>query len=244
MGEIALVVIGILIALQINNWNEERIQRAEEAKTIQFIFDELQANLAYHKGRIIELTYYESLARNILKSTGPSPPELPKDSLFQILHPYEYHSLYAPVIAKFKQLIGSDDINLISSDSLKNLFLQYDALLGLASELQLLLNQSSTRLNEYLDRKGMTRDVLLTPGRVSKDDPWAIDVGRLWEKSYGDLGFSQFTFDIVNLLKDPQFEAVISRRFREVVYSKGRLSTVQDHIEYMIEFIRSNYPVE
>ena len=33
IGEIFLVVIGILIALQINNWNNERIQQEEAAKT-------------------------------------------------------------------------------------------------------------------------------------------------------------------------------------------------------------------
>ena len=32
IGEIALVVIGILIALQINNWNEWRKDRNEELK--------------------------------------------------------------------------------------------------------------------------------------------------------------------------------------------------------------------
>ena len=30
VGEIALVVVGILIALQINNWNQERLNRLEE----------------------------------------------------------------------------------------------------------------------------------------------------------------------------------------------------------------------
>jgi hypothetical protein len=33
-GEILLVVIGILIALQVNNWNEHRINRSEEMNKI------------------------------------------------------------------------------------------------------------------------------------------------------------------------------------------------------------------
>jgi hypothetical protein len=41
IGEIVLVVIGILIALQINNWNEERNNRKEEF----FILDKLQSDL-------------------------------------------------------------------------------------------------------------------------------------------------------------------------------------------------------
>jgi hypothetical protein len=41
LGEIILVVIGILIALQINNWNEDRKRRAIEIKIYEEIFHEL-----------------------------------------------------------------------------------------------------------------------------------------------------------------------------------------------------------
>ena len=34
LGEIVLVVIGILIALQINNWNEDRISNGEEKTSL------------------------------------------------------------------------------------------------------------------------------------------------------------------------------------------------------------------
>lgn len=37
IGEIVLVVIGILIALQINNWNEERKSRIEEIEILKSI---------------------------------------------------------------------------------------------------------------------------------------------------------------------------------------------------------------
>ncbi|TDQ17026.1 hypothetical protein DFQ04_1674 [Algoriphagus boseongensis] len=45
IGEIALVMIGILLALQVNTWNEERKLRKEEAQLIQNLHEEFQRNL-------------------------------------------------------------------------------------------------------------------------------------------------------------------------------------------------------
>jgi len=45
IGEIVLVVIGILIALQVNNWNEERKGKIEEIKLIRNINQEFTHNL-------------------------------------------------------------------------------------------------------------------------------------------------------------------------------------------------------
>ena len=45
IGEIVLVVIGILIALQINNWNEERLENNREKITVQNLNTEFQENL-------------------------------------------------------------------------------------------------------------------------------------------------------------------------------------------------------
>jgi hypothetical protein len=45
IGEIVLVVIGILIALQINNWNEARLDVIEEQNTLSNLNEEFQDNL-------------------------------------------------------------------------------------------------------------------------------------------------------------------------------------------------------
>ncbi len=44
IGEIVLVVIGILIAFQINNWNEERKERIEEKNLLLELRSEFRAN--------------------------------------------------------------------------------------------------------------------------------------------------------------------------------------------------------
>ena len=45
IGEIILVVIGILIALQINNWNEQRKDRTKELIVLKQLQEDYQANL-------------------------------------------------------------------------------------------------------------------------------------------------------------------------------------------------------
>ena len=46
VGEIILVVIGILIALQVNNWNQSKILSKEEAVLIENLKTEFEVNLA------------------------------------------------------------------------------------------------------------------------------------------------------------------------------------------------------
>ena len=46
IGEIVLVVIGILIALQINNWNENQKLKKEETKLLNALVKEIEANSA------------------------------------------------------------------------------------------------------------------------------------------------------------------------------------------------------
>ena len=45
IGEIVLVVIGILIALQINNWNEDKKLKKEENKLLLALLEEIESNI-------------------------------------------------------------------------------------------------------------------------------------------------------------------------------------------------------
>lgn len=74
IGEIVLVVIGILIALQINNWNEDRKIRIEEVRALRDLKNEFESNHnvlmnLYEKKKFSELQnriYIKSLVSDSL----------------------------------------------------------------------------------------------------------------------------------------------------------------------------------
>ena len=49
IGEIVLVVIGILIALQINNWNESRKKEQVEKQVLKSLFQEIEKDRIMRK---------------------------------------------------------------------------------------------------------------------------------------------------------------------------------------------------
>lgn len=62
IGEIALVVIGILIALQINNWNDDQIKRTKEREILNDFRTELKLNLEQtQKYRLLHLRAVNSM---------------------------------------------------------------------------------------------------------------------------------------------------------------------------------------
>jgi hypothetical protein len=65
IGEIVLVVIGILIALQVNNWNQVRHQKASESIYLTQLLDETKADSIFFQSRLalfeIQTTCYSQL---------------------------------------------------------------------------------------------------------------------------------------------------------------------------------------
>ena len=80
IGEIILVVIGILIALSINNWNQNHIDKKNEQILLKQLFKDFEANDSILKNG---LTNYQRLLKYqnvILRNTGPNA-TVPEDRL-------------------------------------------------------------------------------------------------------------------------------------------------------------------
>jgi hypothetical protein len=125
LGEIFLVTIGILIALQVNTWNENRKYQNKEAGILKDLHREFLLNKeSVHTAIQHHQTILEAINK-ILNEMGEPDPELSEaqmDSLLYLTLDYENYSPSQTVIA---ELISSGNTTLITSDTLRTLIFQW-----------------------------------------------------------------------------------------------------------------------
>jgi hypothetical protein len=122
VGEILLIVIGILIALQLNNWNEERKERLIEIQYLKNLKHDLQSDST-------DLVHYINIRTGQVNAVQ----ELIKYAKSRdVSDVYKLDSLYTEIALwwefvpnnnTFEELRSSGNLQLIRSDSIKNLLL-------------------------------------------------------------------------------------------------------------------------
>ena len=116
IGEIVLVVIGILIALQINTWNENRIQNNKELKSLQILKSEFLSNHANLKTAISIHNERNTAIKTILFKDLNDYELNQLDSIYKMAM---YSFTYNPSFSAYNSLVSSGELNYLSNDSLK-----------------------------------------------------------------------------------------------------------------------------
>ncbi|MFK7781440.1 DUF6090 family protein [Psychroserpens sp.] len=116
IGEILLVVIGILIAVQINSWNEHRKSKSNEIKTLTQLNIDLKSNY----DEIVEMTEFLSQrnqdGEKILKHLSSN--NQVSDSLKYWVESFSSGNIFNNANTTYKNLENSNE-NLISNDSIR-----------------------------------------------------------------------------------------------------------------------------
>ena len=122
VGEIALVVIGILIALQINNWNEDRKLRSQELEMLKSLKASLTIDAVYREDSRERNDHARWSMDYIINHMEADLPY--EDSL-----KYHFNSITSDWGLQFDysayEALKSNNINLITDDSLRNSIVDY-----------------------------------------------------------------------------------------------------------------------
>lgn len=160
LGEIVLVTIGILIALQINTWNEQRKDTNREKLILQSLHSEfignkekIQASIELHEailGTTKELMKLFKQPDSILKTYN-------LDSLMERSISYRDISTSQSAI---EDLISSGNLNLISSENLRKLIFEWNGeILEKEESFETLDENAQTLLLPYLMKNTSLKNI-------------------------------------------------------------------------------------
>jgi hypothetical protein len=159
IGEILLVVIGILIALQINNWNEERKEELEERKILRNLHDEFNENLTNlkFKDSILQTTI---LNLEVLFTELRSPQTKYKgNSLDSIMSRALNSPTWIPSEYVLKGLENSGNLTKLRNERLKKLLFEWARFYSELDETQQMIETTNSQFIGYVKNNGSLRNV-------------------------------------------------------------------------------------
>lgn len=121
LGEIVLVVLGILIALQINTWNIERNNSKQEIEILKQLQNEFQANLVELNGKISmrkDMVYASEIIVTLFDNGIDG---ISLDTLQKHVTKISLTPTFNPAIGVTNELINSGKLYLIKNQDLKTL---------------------------------------------------------------------------------------------------------------------------
>lgn len=223
IGEIILVVIGILIALQINNWNENRKKINEKREIAKSVLVELKQNLAYSKQQEettkTRLTYLVKL----LEVTDDKKQSIEEKEFFKLSF-YGLSSVnYRPILSRTNKVLSSENF---------------------------VFKKSPDLLFQLTNYKLQIEDLIAIDN--SNTDNWKLNMQPLLINLYPvknlvrsmvnpEISTSKHNADLSILLDNLAFENNLSNSYIDVLSFERMLSRNLTEIEYLIEKIKIDY---
>ena len=224
IGEIVLVVIGILIALSINNWNENRKNRIAEADYYCRILDDFKLNEKLINETTILTTSKIKLCKELILDLNKIPNDRSK-----ILNKFVValrQDVFVPSNIAFEDISSSGQLKLLTDLKLKNRLIQH-----------------STFLNNILNLLQENRNVIIN--RMS-------DFESISEFGYQDIDYLKRELDkeIIDLLpkndwtNEPSNPIFLKFQDNLLVYmamlirQKQHLSNLKEEMQEPIELLK------
>lgn len=143
VGEILLVVIGILIALQIDTWNEGRKDRRAELEIVENLKREFLANQVELDSTLEVVSKNRDANLRLMEFFGQPPEDLANVNLDSLVfYSVEYHR-FIPTQNALSDLLQSGRLQLITDEALKDALYDWTRVMGLIDETYLGVKQKT-----------------------------------------------------------------------------------------------------
>ena len=227
IGEIVLVVIGILIALQINNWNENRKDGIKEQVMLKSLRVNLKENL-----KLLNLAkkstinaYNASLnLHELITPNGSFINTNQVDSLFSVT--FDYFA-YDPNSGTINEIINSGQLNIIKNEELKNQISRWSGIIeDTQRDVDIANDHAFDKIIMYLAKQGSISN---------------LPIGNriLQKTNLRPKPTSSFEVDYQNLMSSSEFENLVSWHSVNMLYIINEYMFFKSYLEKTMDLIDS-----
>ena len=190
IGEIVLVVIGILIALSINNWNEKRIEVNQEKITLSNLNEEFQDNLRDLDSITVKLSNTIGAMEHLFAMFNNEESQFASKTLDTIISKTLTSPTWKPSEFVLNDLKSSGGLSKLRNKELKRLLFQWTRYYNEMKEMAMQTEKTSIDIVNFLKAHGSLRNVDVSAASFK------------YERS-------KLNIDNLSLLQNPQFENYI-----------------------------------
>ncbi len=242
VGEILLVVIGILIAIQVNNWNTNRLNSIEERALLR----QLKIEFLINKSQIEEkIALREQSVESVLhilqiiddESGSASVGKL--DSLLANALPV---FTFDPQYGVMNQVMVAGKLSLVQSDTLSELISNWSGIIADMKEIE--SDYSEFNRNDYrpfLYRQGNYRSIINL--RIRNGVVTRTLLNQQFENTT-EIGDSSEPADAGTLLASKEFENYMASLYSYTSYVNSQSYGVLNYIENVVELIDKELVIE
>lgn len=204
MGEILLVVIGILIALQINNWNEQRKDKIKEQDILNQLQEDYQSNLLQLEEKMLTRRISLNSAVQLLNAID-EPNGVVRDSVIKNLANIRHDPTFDPIK---NNLTNSENLRLIRNNKLRRLLSNWSSDVVGVTEIESTWTQLvNEQYHPIISELGLGRDIYNNFMNTSEHN-WLLDKNSNSFKS--EIGISKLNAPLNEILKSKNLESMIS----------------------------------
>lgn len=238
IGEIVLVVIGILIALQINTWNQNRQDRIQEQQILNQLLKEYTNNLNQLNQKIEIRNEIIKSSLKILSYRTTERQTVVADSFNLHLSRMVTRPTFDPELGVTNELTSSGKLYLIKNSELRNNISSFPSLLGEVREEEMVsFNNVEERITPFLMEHYQIGRLL---AEFLNDEVFRKKFTMV--KSESNASFKDLFLqpDFEPLLDHPDFEDHAALMISNTIYTNEQSEGVKEKIENIIKLINND----
>ena len=238
IGEIALVMIGILLAIQVNNWNKRHNDQKEEKQILTQLRSEFLVNLTQLGDKFIVRENLLTGGNEILDLIDNPKPNINSDSLNNLLAKTLPAPTFDASLGVTSDIINSGKLYLIESDSLRHMISGWNGDIEFAIEEEIVWRELRDRLYvPFLIENYHLRDIdnaLLNNARIVN-----IMTFNKNAQTKTLIGKSKKGVNIDDFLANSELEDHISNMLTFNYVAKIQMVGLTDKVERILKMIDS-----